>query len=150
MKRLIIAGLIPLGMFFTVQVWAHHAAEGIVSDEIWETVDAVLSDTPHGSLDLDAIQASMVVSDTPGYTSMESSLVVDTVDADVVTAAIMGVVVTTNGIPSGNTTSETADLLEVVAVDNGDGTTTIFIFEPIGMGNSQVVPVDSEPPKGKH
>ena len=43
MKR-IIMGTTLLGLAFSAGLWAHHAAEGIVSDEIWEMIDQNLID----------------------------------------------------------------------------------------------------------
>jgi len=150
MKRLITASLISLGMLLTTPVWSHHAAEGIVSEEIWNAVDAILQTTPHGALDFTAIQDSMAVTTDLGYLALVSRVVVDTDDADEYMTYILSVVTTLNRFPSGSTTSDTADKLEVVRDDLGDGTTVISVYEPIGMGNSQEVPSESEPPQGKH
>jgi len=34
-------------------VWGHHAAEGIVDEEVYEMIDAMVADTPHADLDFD-------------------------------------------------------------------------------------------------
>ena len=49
-----------------------------------------------------------------------------------------------NQIPAGQTTGERAALLDYEIVDNGDGTSTVIFYEPVGMG---VEAVDSDPPK---
>ena len=48
MKRTIL-GMTLLGVAFSAGLWAHHAAEGIVSDEIWDMIEKNLQDasSPH-------------------------------------------------------------------------------------------------------
>ena len=35
------------------QLYAHHAAEGIISDELWSQIDTMLEGSPHLDLDFD-------------------------------------------------------------------------------------------------
>jgi hypothetical protein len=32
---------------------AHHAAEGVAPEDVWDNVDAILADTPHATMDVD-------------------------------------------------------------------------------------------------
>ena len=58
MKRIcILTGLIIfLG---TGLAFAHHAAEGIVDEEIYEMIDTMVADTPHAELTLDDLGSGM-------------------------------------------------------------------------------------------
>ena len=61
------------GVIFSANLWAHHAAEGIVSDEIWEQVDSNISDQ-HNEM-LDVLDTSMeVVTDPAMPASTESTM----------------------------------------------------------------------------
>ena len=142
MKRLIMVCVMLLGMLFISTSWSHHAAEGIVSDDIWTMVDTLLEGSPHLDIDLTAIQDSMDVTTELGYPTLVSSAVVETDLLDEYMAFVDSVVLASSGFPSGQTSSETADTLVIDILDLGDGTTLISIYEPIGFGNSQDVPTD--------
>lgn len=69
--------LIPVAVFATaliaMPVIAHHAAEGIVDEEIYATIDELVSDTPHADLTLDDLgpgQMQMSI-DMGNVTAME-------------------------------------------------------------------------------
>ncbi len=58
MKKIcLLAGLIML--LGTGQAFAHHAAEGIVDEEIYEMIDTMVADTPHAELTLDDLGSGM-------------------------------------------------------------------------------------------
>lgn len=46
-------------LIMVVPVFAHHAAEGIVDEEIYEMIDTMVADTPHGELTLDDLGGGM-------------------------------------------------------------------------------------------
>ena len=48
-----------LTFLIALPVIAHHAAEGIVDDEIYATIDEMVADTPHGELTLDDLGGGM-------------------------------------------------------------------------------------------
>ncbi|MGD8589648.1 MAG: hypothetical protein PVG22_12545 [Chromatiales bacterium] len=52
MKKFLTTTLLSLA-FGCSLVFAHHAAEGIVDDEIYEQIDALLEDTPHADMTLE-------------------------------------------------------------------------------------------------
>jgi len=52
MKRLIYITVALCFTVFAMPVMAHHMAEGIVDEEIYEMIDTMVADTPHASLDL--------------------------------------------------------------------------------------------------
>jgi hypothetical protein len=40
-------------MVLFVGAHAHHAAEGVAREDVWENVDAMLEDSPHATMDVD-------------------------------------------------------------------------------------------------
>ena len=145
MKRLMIYCAMFLGMFFTATVMSHHAAEGIVSDEVWDMVDVLVADV-HQDLDFDAVVDSMVVvtdiatlSAFPGSSGggslfLQTSAVVPDDDVDEILSAFDDAIAIINSAPKGTTTNGP---MFVDAFDLGDSTTRIVVLEPIGSGNSQ-------------
>lgn len=157
MKRYLIPGLMFLGVLFAAPVWSHHAAEGIVSDDIWQMIDDLLeaADSPHLNIDFDAIMDSMAVGSAPGGSDncngdadcsgrmfLVTSIEVPTADVNEYIEYIEPVVELWNRVPSGKTNSGTALTLDVEIVDLGDGWTEISLLEPIGTGQ----PTDSLAP----
>ena len=65
--------LLSIGLLLaTVSAFAHHAAEGIVDEEIYAMIDGMVADTPHAELDFDDSQPGMV--ETTITTRMARSL----------------------------------------------------------------------------
>lgn len=162
MKRLMILSLVFLGVLLVAPAFSHHAAEGIVSDDIWQRIDSMLeeADSPHLNIDFDNVMDSMGVVERPGggeYCSgnndcgggllLETSIVVLTEDADEYLAAIDIVVADSNRAPSGKVSSGRAPTLEVIVEVLDDDWTQIFLYEPIGSGQSQIP--DEKGSKGK-
>lgn len=58
MTRYIMA-VLGITMMLVVPAYAHHAAEGIVDEEIYAMIDAMVADTPHGDLTLDDLGGGM-------------------------------------------------------------------------------------------
>jgi hypothetical protein len=152
-------------ILFSAQLFAHHAAEGIISDELWNEIDDNLEATSSPHLDLDF--------DDPGclnnlYDCMETDL--ETVDDDLFMVTTVDVYFLTeedqldpdtaietyfddaydnsldamNSIPSGTLNEDTASVFYVhvtnVDVDD-DGLydyAVIDLYEPIGNGRSQI------------
>ena len=56
--------------------YAHHAAEGIVDEEVYEMIDALVADTPHALLDINDLGGGMmeIVIQTPTVRSMENMI----------------------------------------------------------------------------
>lgn len=160
MKRFLIPGLMFLGLMVTAPVWSHHAAEGIVSDDIWQMIDGLLEDanSPHLNIDFDDVMDSMAVGMTPGGSDncngdndcssrmfLETSIVVPSGFVTDYMIYIDFAVADFNRFPSGKTTSATAVILEIEITDLGDGWTEISLLEPIGSGqpSDNLVPGDS-------
>lgn len=161
MKRNMKLGLALFFTVFVAPVWAHHAAEGIVSDEIWLMIDQNLEDvdSPHLDMDLDdlmnAVMGSMdVVSCPEGSNSVmcvTTELEIYTFETEAYQEAIdmlyedlANPQSAVNQIPTGQTTGERAATLDYAIIDNSDDTSTVIFYEPVGTG---VTDVGSDPPK---
>jgi len=59
MKKTVVA-IVGMLILVAIPVFAHHAAEGIVDEEIYEMIDIMVADTPHGDLTLDDLGGGMV------------------------------------------------------------------------------------------
>ncbi|HEY5775837.1 MAG TPA: hypothetical protein VIS57_07120 [Xanthomonadales bacterium] len=153
MKRFSIQTLVFLGILLVAPAWSHHAAEGIVSDDIWQMIDGLLeeADSPHLSIDFDDVMDSMGVVTAAGggeYCAgnndcgdrllLVTSIVVPTIYVDDYMIYIDFAVADRNRVPAGKTSSGTALKLQVVIEDLADGLTEISLYEPIGAGRSQV------------
>ena len=164
MKRLMILSLVFLGIVFIAPAWSHHAAQGIVSDDIWQMIDGLLedADSPHLSIDFDDVMDSMGVAAIPGggeYCSgntdcggrllLVTSIVVPTEYADDYLVYVdFAVADNSNRAPSGKVSSGRAPTLEVVTEDLEGGLTEIILYEPIGSGRGQDMD-DTAPKKGR-
>ena len=58
MKKLLTAALVSTAMA-GFPVFAHHAAEGMVDEEVYEMIDTLLMDTPHAEITIDDIATGM-------------------------------------------------------------------------------------------
>lgn len=152
MKRLMIFSLFFLGALYVAPALSHHPAQGIVSDDIWQMIDGLLEDanSPHLNIDFDDVMDSMGVAEVPsagndcsgsdqcsGRMLLVTSIVVPTEYADEYLIYVDFAVADANRVPSGNTGSGTAYLLEVTVEDLDGGLTEIALYEPIGSGESQ-------------
>ena len=75
MRNFLIATVLCLALF-SVPALSHHAAEGIVDEEIYEMIDGMIDDTPHAELTLDDLGGGMteMTITTRTVTSMETML----------------------------------------------------------------------------
>ena len=149
MKRFMLPGLLFLGILFVAPAWSHHAAQGIVSDDIWQMIDGLLeeADSPHLNIDFDDVMDSMAVAAVPGGGDncsgdvdcggrllLVTSVVVPTQFVEDYMIYIDFAVADSNRVPSGKTSSGTALRLEIEIEDLLDGFTEISLLEPIGSG----------------
>jgi hypothetical protein len=146
MRKLITASAALLSILLVAPAWSHHPAEGIISDEIWNRINdqLIAADSPHLTIDFSDIMDSMAVGpDADGNTTLQTSIVVDSMDVPTYMDAINVVFDEVNRAPSGNTNSGTAAVLSVTETELLSANTlepvmtVITIFEPVGMGNSQ-------------
>ncbi|MBT8069138.1 MAG: hypothetical protein HKP21_06710 [Xanthomonadales bacterium] len=155
MRKLMIASAMLLAVVLVAPAWAHHPAEGIVTDEIWNMINDQLEavGSPHLAIDFDDVMDSMGVGPDPdGNVTLQTSIVVDSQDVATYMDAIYVVFDNVSRVPSGNTGSGTAATLSVLETPLVSANTlesvemtVITIFEPVGMGNSQ----DGTDPKKK-
>ena len=71
-----VMGIIAVCMALTAApLWAHHAAEGMVDEEVYEMIDTMTADTPHADMvlaeDPETGMWEMTIS-TPSLRSMET------------------------------------------------------------------------------
>jgi hypothetical protein len=118
MTRIIVgfAFLISL-LLVAAPVLAHHAAEGIVSDEIWQSIDDNLSTSPSPHQDMELDLDSMMTDDVLVSTMR--------VPNDQVDEALEIIAEESNGN------------LDVEVTPVGNNFTVITIIETIGAGQSQ-------------
>jgi hypothetical protein len=115
MKHLFATLFMLSAVTFSVQASAHHMAEGIISDELWEMIDDQLeaADSPH--LDLD-------------FTLMGNTIVT-TVEVD--TTLVNDVLATISSVNNGR--------LMVSTQETSPNLTEIVIVEQVGSGESQII-----------
>ena len=71
MKRLFLLTITVLAIC-AVPVIAHHAAEGIVDEEIYAMIDQMVADTPHADLTFDSMGGmTEIIIDTDNYSQFE-------------------------------------------------------------------------------
>ena len=163
MKRIMLV-MTLLGVVFSANLWAHHAAEGIVSDEVWNQIDDNLeaASSPHLDIDFDDPGCLNNLYDCMGTdleTIDDSLYMVTTVEVYFLTPgdlaysetiidtyfeeAFVESVEEINQIPSGALSDDTARVFYVtvayVDVDDDDDYeyAIIDLYEPIGSGQSQ-------------
>ena len=113
-----LATLIPF--FVAAPVYAHHMAEGIVADDIYEMIDLNLEGTPHLDLDLTTIGTMAVIEVTVHADDVDEVL-------DSISDALRG---------QGTQVESSLDV--TISEPDDDGLVTIEIIERIGKGESQV------------
>ena len=115
MKNLLAALLVATAFFFSANSYAHHMAEGIISDDLWQMIDDLLeaADSPHLDLDFELMDNAII-------TTME-------VDTSMVNDIVAVIETLNNG------------RLLVSTTTTEPGLTLITIVETIGNGESQVI-----------
>jgi hypothetical protein len=115
MKKLSASLMILSASLFAGQALAHHAAAGIVSDDIWERIDDQLeaADSPH--LDME-------------FTMMDNTILTT---VEVETEMVPDVLGTISSVNNGT--------LMVSTQETGRNLTTITIVETVGSGRSQII-----------
>jgi hypothetical protein len=150
MKSTVMIGALLLGSLLAGPAWSHHAAEGIISDDVWQMIDDNLEavDSPHLNIDFDDVMGSMrVAEDDDGDMYLVSGITVYPEDVDDYLVVIEATLEDAKTMPSGTTSSGTASTAFIETVERDDGFVDILLYEPIGNGNSQVPPVSSTPGK---
>jgi hypothetical protein len=128
-------GMALLGAMFFMPAWAHHAADGIISDDIWNNIDGMLQDTPHVDVTFGNAMNSMRVDEAPGGGGMflVSSITIDAEDLDLYMDAIdvvMDAIRDNNGDPNGAYSNTYLPVFVDPICD--DTVCKIVLYEPIG------------------
>lgn len=152
MKRIVICSALLLAVLLSAPAWSHHAAEGIVSDEIWQMIDDQLEsvDSPHLNIDFENIMESMGVHEgNDGRPSLVTSIVVYDVELDAYLVAMDTAILDLNRFPSGTLDSGRAATVWYEVIDLGEGLFEILLYEPVGVGNTQIGTAPAPTPPGK-
>lgn len=115
MKPVTAAVALIAGVLFNVQAQAHHAAEGIISDDLWQMIDDRLEDADSPHLDLD-------------FTMMDNAIIT-TIEVD--TSLVDEMLTTISSVNQGR--------LLVATQPTAPDLTEIIVVEPIGIGESQII-----------
>jgi hypothetical protein len=59
----------------SVNAYAHHAAEGVAPEDVWDNVDAILADSPHATMEVDVNDMSGNVMINPAAGNMVDDVV---------------------------------------------------------------------------
>ena len=158
MKRMMKFGLACFLVVLAAPAWAHHAAEGIVSDDVWQMIDENLLavDSPHLNIDFDDVMTSMASTEIDGRVYLTTTITVMEEDAETyvylieeaVDAALIEAVndqMAPGGI-IGTGNSRTLDV-EIVPTDDESGYVDIILYEPLGQGASQEIAPSAPAPK---
>lgn len=77
MKKILLALIVSV-LFCYSQAFAHHAADGVVDDEIYEQIEVLIADTPHADMTLADLGAGMttitIVIDGEAYSDIIGDL----------------------------------------------------------------------------
>jgi hypothetical protein len=117
------------------------AAQGIVSDEIWQLVDSLLHDTrnPQLNIDFNDVMGRMsIVSDDEGKLYLLTSIVVCPHEVDAYTTAIEEALASSNTFSSANARSGMAALAEYAVVEVDNNLVEILLYEALGTGTSRI------------
>ena len=110
--------------FLAVPATAHHAAEGIISDDIYDMIDENLAGSPHLDMDLTTVGSGSA-------TMSILTVTVEETDVDAVLAIIGEALV-------GAGTAVNSSLDVDISPTGTDDLVTIIIMESIGQGESQI------------
>ena len=125
MNRPITIAAIVFAASIAMPAAAHHGSEGIVSDEIYDAIEANLedADSPHLDLTSEDLMGGMMITVT--------------VDADYVDLVLEGI---SDGLTgSGAMRESSVDV--TISPEDSDGLVTITIIEDFGQGESQMNPL---------
>jgi hypothetical protein len=88
MKRVLTAALVSTA-FAAFPSFAHHAAEGIVDDEVYAMIDDLVADTPHADMTVDDIATGMTDVTTTTITTRTVTAVENMIDDGLLDYAAM-------------------------------------------------------------
>lgn len=159
MKRKTVLGFALVGAMITAPALSHHAAEGIISDDIWQMInDNLLAiDSPHLNIDFDDVMGTMGSAEEGGRVFLTTTITVaedDAVDYLLLIEEAVGnaldTAVADDMAPDGMTGSGNSKSFEVEVVprDDDSGYVDVVLYELIGQGSSQeIAPPSASPGK---
>jgi hypothetical protein len=124
MKTILSVLVLAAPFLAAAPVAAHHMAEGIISDDIYEMIDENLEGSPHLELDLTTIGTGSATMSVVTVTVLET-------DLDEVLAIIGDALV-------GQGMQRESSLDVDISATGPDDLVTIIIMENIGQGESQI------------
>ena len=174
--KLIFITIALFGVIFSANLWAHHAAEGIVSDEIWQKIDDNLVDAESPHLENFTLDRTDTMDGATIYTDPETGdMYLLTVSQlyyegdlteelwkqyvlDYIDEVVLPSLDESNQIPSGTLNEDTSTVIidwklidSSVPTDDTTDYAEILVYEPIGNGRSQesagATPVTTDPGK---
>lgn len=149
MKQRVMLSAFLLGSMLSGLTWSHHAAQGIVSDDVWQMIDDNLeaAESPHLNIDFDDVMGSMRVYESDdGDLFLVSNIVVYSADVDDYMAVIEPTLEEFSTMPAGTLDSGNASAAFIEIIDLESGFSEILLYEPIGNGASQVAPPPAPAP----
>lgn len=157
MKRKTKLGIALVGALICAPVWAHHAAEGIISDDVWARIDAqlVAIDSPHLNIDFNDVMGTMSSTTIDGRVFLQTTITVEVDEAaeyvDLIEQAVdeaMAMSVDDGMAPGGVVGSGNSNTFEIEIIERDDGYVDILLLEPLGQGNAQEDPGTPPPQNG--
>jgi hypothetical protein len=143
MKRKMKFGLALFFTVFVAPVWAHHAAEGIISYDVWNMIDENLeaTESPHLDIDFEDIMGSMRISSDPDSNSMLLITSIEGTETEILDYAdeLVNVLADpdeNSNVPSGADSNGNFGSLSWGTMELDDGTWVLFLIEPIGAENA--------------
>ncbi|AKS42379.1 hypothetical protein [Wenzhouxiangella marina] len=138
-KRLFNATVLAFAL--SSPVMAHHPAEDIISDDVWQRIDDMLeaADSPHLTLDFDDAMGSMGVASTGGASggmALATTVTVYSEAADEYLIYVDEAIDMVQAESAQSTGSRSGSDVFVEAQDLGNGFTEITLYEPIGSAST--------------
>jgi len=127
MKTILAVVAVTFCLFVAVPASAHHMAEGIVADDIYDMIEENLEGSPHLDLLLEDVGTG------PGRMAVLS---VTVMQEDV--AEVLMII---SDVLNGQGVQRSSSLDVDISLPDADGLVTITVEENIGQGESQVLPM---------
>jgi len=140
MQRTAFCACLLLAFIALESAWKPLAAQGIVTDEIWQLADSLLHDAgrPQLNIDLNEVMGRMsITEDGDGNLYLMTSIVVYPQEVDAYAAAIEKALIASNALASGNASGRTVAIADYEIVMLDKNSVEILLYEALGAGNSQ-------------
>lgn len=125
MRKIFAAATAAIPLIVAAPAFAHHMAEGMVADDVYDMIEINLADSPHLELDLT----------TAGTESDPMAVLTTTVLEEDVSAVLTSI----SDARRGQGAQVTSSLDVNISETDSDGLVTITVLENIGQGQSQML-----------